>query len=902
MEIIKEEVNLTDLVDVSVLQKIQNAFSMMTDIAVIITDVNGVPITEPSNYTDFCSKYIRSTEIGKMRCEYCNRMGAKMMYETGKSCTYFCHAGLTLFVTPIMAGGRIVGCFMGGQFIQEPVNESEKRKLANEIGVDEEGFILSTKKFNIVDMATVDKITSALSDIANVISEVAFSKHQIYLNNLELMKSSSMKSDFLANMSHEIRTPMNAVIGMAELALREEISPAAKNYISQIKSSGQTLLTIINDVLDFSKIESGNMDINELDYEPISLINDVANIIMTRIGNKKLELTLDVNPDLPHEIHGDSIRIKQIMVNLANNAVKFTKEGNVHIKIDFKQTEENMILIQVDVSDTGCGIAKNDMKRLFKSFQQLDSKRNRNIEGTGLGLAICKQLVSLMGGKIQVKSEYGVGSTFSFVLPQKIVNKKSSIDITQENITAAGLISNEYITKEIEIDMPRFGVKYIKLESEEDLYEIKDNIKYLFIEQPLFTYTLQEFIKDNPDINCIVLVNFNATRKYNIPNVKVIKKPLYTLSLAGIFKGEDIYQDMSIIEAEDFDFIAPDAEILVVDDNAINLTVVEGLLKPLNMNIETALSGAEAVKKVTDKRYDIIFMDHMMPEMDGVETTRVIRRMLGENGQVPIIALTANAVEGTRELFISEGMNDFVAKPIELRVITSKLRKWLPEEKVLKKHKNNNTNQPVKENKIPEIIGLDVKVALKLLGEEKLFWSVLKEYYRVIDKKYALIQEYMQKEKWKEYTIEVHALKSASRQIGANELASIAERMEAAGNANEIELIKKVTPELLEKYIKYKDILKPYFTQEDTKKDKAQKSITIKELKTFFLNMKNAMDNLDIDAMEDVINNMDNYTYSDIQKGYFEQLKNAVWDIDTEQCEEILKKWAIYDKIIDKEY
>lgn len=898
MEIIKEEFGLTDLVDVHILQKIQNAFSMMTDIAVLTTDINGVAVTVPSNFTDFC-KCVRDSEEGKVRCNDCNKAGAEMAREGGKSCTYFCHAGLMLFVSPIMADGRMVGCFMGGQVIEGPINENKKRKLAKDIGVDEEMLVEATRKLNIVDISTVDKITSALYDIANVISEVAFSEHQIYLKNLELMKSSSMKSDFLANMSHEIRTPMNAVIGMAEMALREEISPAAKSYISQIKSSGQTLLAIINDVLDFSKIESGKMDINEIDYEPMSLINDVANIIMTRIGNKKLELTLDVNPELPHEMHGDSIRIKQIMVNLANNAVKFTKAGNVHVKVDFKYIDEDMILMQVDVSDTGSGIAKNDMKRLFKSFQQLDSKRNRNIEGTGLGLAICKQLVSLMGGKIQVKSEYGTGSTFSFVLPQKIINNKPSIDNIQENVTSVGLISNEYIEKQMEIDMPRFGVEYMRLESEDELYKVKDDIKYLFVEQPLFTDVVQDFLKDNSGINGIVLVNFRATRTYNIPNVMVIKKPLYTLSLASVFRGETIYQDFSQMEAEDFDFTAPDAEILVVDDNAINLTVVQGLLRPLNMNIETALSGMSAVAKITDKRYDIIFMDHMMPEMDGIETTRVIRRMLGANGQVPIIALTANAVDGTKELFISEGMNDFVAKPIELRVIVSKLRKWLPKEKIVKKRTDGRDNSNIykKEKKIPEIKGLDVKAALKLLGDEKLFWSVLKEYYRVIDKKSAMIQEYLEKEEWKKYTIEVHALKSSSRQIGAGELALVAERMESAGNTNEIELIKETTPSMLKQYMQYKDILAPYFDEEDMKQGGMQGDTNAKELSMFFSKMSDAMDNLDIDAMEDVISNMKYYTYSGVQKEYFEQLQNAVEDIDTEKCEEIIKKWSRYEKI-----
>ncbi len=397
------------------------------------------------------------------------------------------------------------------------------------------------------------------------------------------------------------------------------------------------------------------------------------------------------------------------------------------------------------------------------------------------------------------------------------------------------------------------------------------------------------FIENHPDITGVVLVNFRATRTYNLPNIRVIKKPLYTLSLASIFHGEDIYTEFSQMEADDFDFTAPDAEILVVDDNAINLTVVEGLLAPLDMKIETALSGKEAVAKIMGKRYDIIFMDHMMPEMDGIETTRVVRRMLGENGEVPIIALTANAVDGSKDIFISEGMDDFVPKPIELRVIISKLKTWLPKEKLIRKTSDENTHKSVELKPQISIPGLDVPAAMRLLGGEKLFWPVLKEYYRVLERKHALIQKYEQEEKWKEYTIEVHTLKSSSRQIGAHELASIAEHMEAAGNAQDAKLIHETTPEMLKKYMEYKDILKPYFTKEEVEKTGGQ--INAKELKEFFVRLREAMDNLDMDAMEDAVKDMDIYSYSGEHKEFYEDIKNAVEDIDIEQCEEIIGKW-----------
>lgn len=896
MAVIHENYHLTDLIDVETLQKVQNAFSDMSGIAAVITDVNGVAITKDSGGCDFCHKYIRSTELGVRQCAECDKMGAARAANTKAACVYFCHAGLVEFAAPIMAHGTTVGCIVGGQLLTIPLEEKHLREVGDKLGVDAEKLIKSAKDIRIVNKQTINKVSNALYTIANVLSDVAFSKHQVNMKNMELSKSSSMKSDFLANMSHEIRTPMNAVIGMAEMALREELTPAAREYIGQIKSSGQTLLTIINDILDFSKIESGKMDISDVEYEPMSVINDVSNIIMTRIGSKELELTVDVNPDLPSGLYGDNIRIKQVMVNLANNAVKFTKEGNVHVKVDFWQADEETIELSISITDTGSGIKESDMGKLFRSFQQLDSKRNRNIEGTGLGLAICKQLVSLMNGKIHVDSVYGKGSTFSFVIPQRVTNNAHSIEKLEDKPAAAGLIKSEYIADELASDMEKLGASYERLESEEFLNVVREKkIGFLFIEQPLFTEGVQYFLKLNPDVNGVLLTNYRSVRSYDLPNLRVVKKPLYILGLSNIFSGREDNAAFALTEAEDFDFVAPTAEILVVDDNAINLTVVKGLLAPLQMKIDTALSGKEAVLKVTDKRYDIIFMDHMMPEMDGVETTRVIRRLLGNNGQVPIIALTANAVEGTAEMFISEGMNDLVAKPIEMRVIVSKLQKWLPPEKIEKLRKKGQMPHTVHKEGATQmatdiaIDGLDVQKAMGFLGNEELFWSVLKEYYRVIDKKCALIQEYEQKEMWREYTVEVHALKSASRQIGATDLAHTAEQMEAAGNAENAALIHKITPGMLEEYMFYKGILAPYFTKET--EAQSGKVADQTEIENLFAAMEDAMENLDMDAMEKVIQDMSQYSYDGAQKKVFEKLQNAVEDIDTEKCEEILAEW-----------
>ena len=537
------------------------------------------------------------------------------------------------------------------------------------------------------------------------------------------------------------------------------------------------------------------------------------------------------------------------------------------------------------------------MTKIFQSFQQLDSKRNRNVEGTGLGLAICKQLVSLMGGIIHVDSEVGKGSVFTIVIPQKITNDKPSVEKLQKRKTAAGLMQNSYAARELAIDMKKLDVAYERLTSEEELGRMKEKqIEYLFVEQPLFTEGVQHFLRLNPEIRVVLLANYHSMGSYDQTNLQIVKKPLYVMGLANILDGKEDNAAFSLMEAEDFDFVAPSAEILVVDDNTINLTVVKGLLNPLQMKIDSALSGKEAVRMVTDKRYDIIFMDHMMPEMDGVETTRVIRRLLGENGQVPIIALTANAVGGTGEMFIREGMDDYVTKPIEMRDITAKLRKWLPAEKIERKSKSNAPVRSVQRSEGAEqtttdivIEGLDVQSAMGFLGNESLFWSVLKEYYRVIDRKCSLIQEYEKKELWKEYTVEVHALKSASRQIGALDLAQTAEQMEAAGNAGNAALIHKITPGMLEEYMFYKGILAPYFIKEEA--EQSGRAAESEEMAALFAQMEEAMENLDMDAMEQTVRDMSQYSYGDAQRSIFEKLKNAVEDIDTERCEEIIAEW-----------
>ncbi|MBO5278191.1 MAG: PocR ligand-binding domain-containing protein [Lachnospiraceae bacterium] len=889
-----KELRLTDLIDVNILQRIQDAFCEMTNIPSGVSDIDGVMVTQDTMSSDFCLNYNKKSPIGRARCESCDKHGGELAFEEGKAVAYHCHAGLVDFATPIMAHGKLFGCITGGQVRTEELDEEKLLKVANEIEVDPQGYIQAAKKIRYVEPEELERATKFLYQMSTIISEMAYDKYALIQAKEEVERAAQMKSDFLANMSHEIRTPMNAVIGMAELASREDLPEAAEGYISQIISSGKTLLTIINDILDFSKVESGNMAIENEEYEPMSLINDVANIINTRIGEKDLELILDISPDLPRRIIGDSNRLKQVIINIANNAVKFTQKGQVVLKVNWKKLSADDMQLMVSVVDTGIGIKKEDLPKLFQAFQQLDSKRNRNIEGTGLGLSISHRIVTLMGGDISVESEYGKGSKFSFWVPQKIFDSKPSVVVKdKEKIKAAGLLSNGFLRKQLEKDMEHLEIPYISLESEEELQIVAEkSISYFFVEQRMFTVKVEEFVKTYPDITMILMIDFRSSVKLSASNIMVVKKPVYVLNIASIFNGEDFNANFGHLTEEDINFIAPEAEILIVDDNAINLTVAEGLLKPLEMKIETAASGKEAVEMISRKKYDLIFMDHMMPELDGVETTHIIRRFHKEYDDVPIIALTANAVSGTKEMFLSEGMNDFVAKPIEMRSILSKLRNWLPPHKIKKIHASENGKKKKEEPNSITVRGLDTAAALKLLGNEKLFWAVLKDYYQAIKKKAKLIKSLEESEDWRGYTIEVHALKSASKQIGALELSEKAAQMEKAGNEQNAALIHQCTDGMLEQYLGYADILKPYF---EVKESVPGKSMTGAELQNFFEGLRVACDELDMDQMDEIVNAMAAYEYEAEQKELFEQLQDAVAECNVDKCEDVMKKW---EKII----
>ncbi len=498
------------------------------------------------------------------------------------------------------------------------------------------------------------------------------------------------KSDFLANMSHEIRTPINTVLGMDEIILRETTEISVKGYAENIREAATTLLSLVNDLLDFSKIECGKMEILPAEYEVANLLTEVINMVEIKAANKNLEFIPVISENIPYLLFGDEIRIKQVIINLLTNAIKYTNEGSVVLKVDWKEAGDSHIMLIISVTDTGIGIKEEDINRLFVSFERIEEERNRNIEGNGLGLSITKQLLELMDSSLNVRSEYGVGSTFSFTLKQGIKDRKP---------------------------IGKFREKY--------------------------SYSKEKDKK---------------------------------------------YRTM---------FVAPDVRILVVDDNAMNLSVAEGLLKNTEIKVDKAADGEKALELCKEIKYDVILMDHMMPRMDGIETMKRLKQMSDSpNADTPVIVLTANAISGVREMYLKEGFVDYMSKPIQGKRLEEKILKCLPSNKYVMVEYDEieksvfrslwqetadriNAKYPFK--------CLDIVTAIESAeGDVECFKFLLESFRDTSDKNKADIQGSFDKQDFTDYTIFIHALKSTSKMIGAERLSEQARLLEMAGKKGDV--------------------------------------------------------------------------------------------------------------------
>lgn len=597
-------------------------------------------------------------------------------------------------------------------------------------------------------------------------------------------KTSENKSNFLSSVSHELRTPINAVLGLDEMILRESGDGQILEYATEIQNAGKSLLGLVNDILDSSKLEEGKMELIPTEYELASTINDLINMIAVKAQDKHLRLDVNVAEETPDFLYGDEIRLKQVILNILTNAVKYTEKGSVTMNIGFEKINEEYIFLKVQVKDTGIGIKEEDQKKLFARFERIEEDRNKSIEGTGLGMSIVKQLLALMETELEVESVYGEGSDFHFKVCQRVVKWQPIGDFTEA----------------------------------------------------------------------------------------------YKRSVAG----NEEYQTS---------FVAPDAQILVVDDTPLNLTVVKGLLKETQVQITTAESGAETLELAKKYHYDLIFLDQRMPEMDGIETFHELEKLTaaGENQSagVPVIALTANAISGMREEFLKEGFTDYISKPIDSKKLERMVRDYLPGEKVLEPEEVEGDGEKGSDSPLKGITSIDYDEAIRNCGSEDLLMSVLSDYLEAVPGKSADIKRYWEAGDYKNYTILVHAMKSSSRLIGAVQLSKDAAYLEACGdkaqNGDEdaVHEIEERTPALLKLYRSYYDKLTPLISNEADADLRPE--IPQDQLDEALSAIKEFVEAFDFDSADGVMEMLNDYRVPEDFAEQFAEIKRALSAVDRER-------------------
>ena len=508
------------------------------------------------------------------------------------------------------------------------------------------------------------------------------------IRELEIVEKS--KDDFMVNISHEIRTPINAVCGMSEAILQEDIPVNVRRDIIDIQTAGRNLLSTVSNILDFSELESGKMELAEESYNITSTIADIINMAVTLENGKKMELIVDCDADLPSNLMGDEQKLRRIVMNLLENAIKFTREGGIILRIRCRK-EEYGINLMVSIRDSGIGMRQEDMERIFASFSQIDSGRNREEGGIGLGLAIAQALVRSMGGFITVESEPGVGTEFQFTVPQKVLDDTPIVSIRNKGSIYAACYINmdkydysvvrEGYEKCMRHMGEQFGIMFRVCRNLSELRRRRENENYthVFIGWEEYNEDRAFFDHLSEELTVVLILDYGQETQIS-GNMLCVYKPFTVLSIAAVFNGEKVLRSEE--QHSRYRFIAPKAKILVVDDNAMNLKVMARLLLPYQIKAVMALGGQEALEKLNSTEYDCVFLDHMMPEMDGVETLHRIRQKPGAYFQtLPVIAFTANAIGGAREMFLEEGFDDFIAKPIELSVLERMLRRYIPQQK-----------------------------------------------------------------------------------------------------------------------------------------------------------------------------------------------------------------------------
>lgn len=695
------------------------------------------------------------------------------------------------------------------------------------------------------------------------------------------------KMAFFANMSHEIRTPMNAILNLSELLLRKELPPDIEQDISTIYEIGGGLLGIINSLLSFSKLDAGNIQLTTGSYSLSALVSDVCSMISARLSQKNLYFFTNLDPSSPRQLIGDEMHIREIMVNLLSNAVKFTVSGKIELRVRVQRLSDTKAQLVFSVSDTGSGIKEEDQKHLFRQFSRIDTKKNQTVTGTGLGLSISKKLSELMGGTISVESEYQKGSTFTVSIPQEIHLAGDMIPISDKMRQAEIFLylpdQDKDLASYILRGMRKLCIhpSFISSLSSVNIGDQKNS--YLILKQSDFPACREQVdALFSPDQVLLLMKNSETTEPKYYHYYQVYPYNLM-LQTANILNGHAVHPSAKKVKVYE-DTAFPSAKILIVDDNAVNISVAKRLMEPYEMEIDLASNGYETLDMAAKKTYDLIFLDHMMPGMDGVETVHKLRAMEDLKKNLPVIALTANVFSDAKAYFTKEGFTDFLAKPINVKELHNILLHYLQEKAVLKAKEPKAAVHVSEELRacFAPLKHFDVDASLDYFDHSADFYmEMLKTFQQGLSERRRELDDIFENRDLHLFTIHVHAIKSAAKSVGASEFSDFSKKMEEFGHQNDW---KSITGHY-EEFLNYIDLilgeLNEWMEKLPSMAEKKESLSCYPE--PLVKNLCIAVNEMDYPHVLEIIKELDHYSYPPEHHKLLQRLKTACDDFEYEE-------------------